>query len=139
LADVTPHELLKHIVAICDHSSSVTAYAVRTLDLDVLSLRVYLVDDSFIEVFHNVRTGKTAFALIVGDRRAYGKDNVKMGWHVHPPRTTLKRIVPASRSLSKRSSPKSRHSVSPQHSRDAGKRENRDRPPLPTHQSGLIP
>jgi hypothetical protein len=29
-------------------------------------------------------TGKTAFALIVGERRIYGKDNAKMGWHVHP-------------------------------------------------------
>jgi hypothetical protein len=49
LADLTPHDLLDHIVAVCTQSSIVAAYTVRILDLDILSLRVYLVDDSFIE------------------------------------------------------------------------------------------
>ena len=84
LANLTPHDLLARIVAACTQSSAVTAYTVRILDIDVLSLRVYLVDNSFIEVFCNVTTGKAAFALIVGDRRVYGKDNAKMGWHMHP-------------------------------------------------------
>jgi hypothetical protein len=84
LAELTPRELLEHIVAACAQSSIVTAYAVRILDLDVLSLRAHLVDNSFIEVFYNVTTGKVAFALIVENRRVYGKDNAKMGWHVHP-------------------------------------------------------
>jgi hypothetical protein len=56
----------------------------RTLDLDVLSLRVHLIDNSFIEVFFNVTTDKTAYALIVGENRLYGKDNAKIGWHEHP-------------------------------------------------------
>jgi hypothetical protein len=85
LADLTPHNLLDHIVAVCAQSSIVAAYTIRILDLDILSLRVYLVDDSFIEVFYNVVTGKIAFALILEERRIYGKDNAKMGWHVHPP------------------------------------------------------
>ena len=49
MADLTPHDLLEHIVAACAQSPVVTAYAVRILDLDVLSLRVVLVDDSFEE------------------------------------------------------------------------------------------
>jgi hypothetical protein len=85
LAYLTPQQLLDHIVDICTASASVTAYTLRTLDLDVLSLRVHLVDDTFIEVFFNATTDKTAFALIVGQDRVYGKDNAKLGWHVHPP------------------------------------------------------
>lgn len=84
MADVTPHELLDQIIAVCAKSSIVIAYGVRTLDLDVLSMRVHLVDDSSVEVFYNVTTRKTAFALIDEDHRIYGKDNAKWRWHVHP-------------------------------------------------------
>ena len=85
MADPTPHDLLDRLVTVCSRSPVVAAYTVRTLDLDVLSLRVHLLDDSFLEVFYNVTTGKTAFAVIVAGRRVYGKDNAKMGWHAHPP------------------------------------------------------
>jgi hypothetical protein len=84
VAGVTPNELLESIIAACEQSAVVAAYTVRVLDLDVLSVRVYLLDESFIEVFHNVTTGKAAFALIAEGKRIYGKDNAKMGWHVHP-------------------------------------------------------
>jgi len=84
LADLTPHQLLDRLVTVCSRSPVVAAYTVRTLDLDVLSLRVHLVDDSFLEVFYNVATRKTAFAVVIEGRRIYGKDNAKMGWHVHP-------------------------------------------------------
>jgi hypothetical protein len=84
LADLTPQAILSRIVDVCAQSAIVTAYSVRLMDLDVLSLRVYLTDSAFIEVFCNVTTGKTAFALIVGDDRVFGKDNAKIGWHLHP-------------------------------------------------------
>jgi hypothetical protein len=29
-------------------------------------------------------TDKTALALVVKGERIYGKDNAKIGWHVHP-------------------------------------------------------
>ena len=84
LAVVTPHSLLDRIIDACNQSAIVTSYTVRSLDLDILNVRVYLVDDSFIEAFYNVTTNKTAFALIVNNQRIYGKDNAKLGWHVHP-------------------------------------------------------
>jgi hypothetical protein len=69
LADLTPRDLLERIVTACAQSPVVTAYAVRTLNLDVLSLRVYLMDGPFIKVFHTVATEKAAFALIAEDHR----------------------------------------------------------------------
>jgi hypothetical protein len=40
-------------------------------------------DESFVDVFYNQKTGKTAFAQIMNDRRVFGADN-KLGWHWHP-------------------------------------------------------
>ena len=84
MAELTPRDLFERLAAACTQSPIVTAYVIRVLDPDILSVRVVLIDDSFIEVFHNVATGKSAFALIVEGNRVYGKDNAKLGWHVHP-------------------------------------------------------
>jgi hypothetical protein len=84
LAALTPQDLFNQILAACTRSSLVEAYTIRTLDPDILSMRVHLVDGSFVEVFFNATTYRTAFALIVSGQRIYGKDNAKMGWHVHP-------------------------------------------------------
>jgi len=92
MAVLTPEDLLEQIVAACARSVVVEAYALRTLDPDILRLRVHLVDGSFIEAFFNTATDRTAFALIAEDQRIYGKDNAKIGWHVHPfddPKTHL--------------------------------------------------
>jgi hypothetical protein len=53
LADLTPHQFLDRLVTVCTRSPVVAAYTVRTLDLDVLSLRVHLVDDSFLPEPHH--------------------------------------------------------------------------------------
>ncbi|MBS1249705.1 MAG: hypothetical protein MAG431_01286 [Chloroflexi bacterium] len=84
MAGVTTHKLIENIIAVCAQSPIVRAYTVRSYDLDILSMRIHLLDDSFIEVFYNIITNKTAFTYIVEDIRVYGKDNTKMGWHVHP-------------------------------------------------------
>ncbi|MEZ4834530.1 MAG: hypothetical protein R2873_21490, partial [Caldilineaceae bacterium] len=81
---MTPHELLGRVIDICQETTFVSAYSVRTIDLDILSLRVHLIDESFVDVFYNTATAKTAFALISNGQRIYGKDNAKIGWHVHP-------------------------------------------------------
>lgn len=84
MAGLTPQTAYLEILTVCDASSLVSGYTLRMLDLDVLSMRVHLEDESFIEVFYNATTSKTAYALIVDGQRIFGKDNVKIGWHVHP-------------------------------------------------------
>jgi len=84
VAVLTPRELLEQVVTACQESPAVGAYAVRTLTPDVLSVRVFIVDDSFIEVFHNAATAKTAYAWVREALRVYGKDNTRLGWHEHP-------------------------------------------------------
>ena len=85
MAVLTPEDHLEQIVAACARSTAVDAYTLRTLDSDLLSLRFHLTHESFIEVLYNTATDRTAFALIQQDERVYGKDNAKIGWHVHPP------------------------------------------------------
>ena len=78
MAVLTPRELLEQVVTACQESPAVGAYAVRTLTPDVLSVRFFIVDGSFIEVLHNAATAKTAYAWVREALRVYGKDNA--GW-----------------------------------------------------------
>jgi len=80
---MTTIELLQRLVVACQRCDLVESYAIQEMDEDILSTRVSLSDGSFISVFYNVATAKVAFALIK-EKRLYGKDNAKMGWHVHP-------------------------------------------------------
>ena len=84
MAVLTPEDHLEQIVAACARATAVEAYALRTLDSDILSLRVHPTDGSFIEAICNAAIDRTAFALIHQDERVYGKDNAKIGCHVHP-------------------------------------------------------
>jgi len=85
MAAVTTRQLLYELQRACNRSPVVSHIEERVVDADILSVRVHLTfAHTFINVFYNVTTGKTAFALVEGDRRLYGVDNAKMGWHRHP-------------------------------------------------------
>ncbi len=83
-AMITGHLLLA-LQQACHRSLMVAYVDVQTIDADTLSLLIQLTrPDTFISVFYNLATDKTAFALVESDRRVYGVDNAKMGWHRHP-------------------------------------------------------
>ena len=78
-------QLLLALERACYRSSLVDHVDVQVIDADTLNVRVCLAHpEAFINVFYNVTTDKTAFALIEANQRIYGADNAKMGWHVHP-------------------------------------------------------
>ena len=81
---MTTDDLLRQLATACQASNIVESYAVEEIDDDIMSVRVFLSDNSFVSVFHNLASGKVAFAWIQQGRRLYGKDNAKMGWHTHP-------------------------------------------------------
>ncbi|MBN2393431.1 MAG: hypothetical protein JXR84_22050 [Anaerolineae bacterium] len=82
---VSPLQRLIEVEQAC-YTSPIVSYVEEVLvDSDILKVRVYLVqDEMFIDVFYNVATDKTSFALIKAGQRVYGADNAKMGWHKHP-------------------------------------------------------
>lgn len=51
----------------------------------VIKARVYLSGGLFVQVYRNDRFGTTSFALILGGRRIYGRDEQGGSWHRHPP------------------------------------------------------
>ena len=85
MAAVTTRQLLYKLQQACNRSPVVSRVEERVVDADILSVRAHLtVPHAFINVFYNVMTHKVAFALVEGDRRIYGVDNAKVGWHRHP-------------------------------------------------------
>jgi len=48
-----------------------------------VKLRLWL-NESFVDVRYNSRTGSTSYAYIEGDKRLFGANNWKIGWHIHP-------------------------------------------------------
>ncbi len=82
---MTTAQLLRELYATCYLSSLVDYVDEQVVDVDVLMVRVYLTyADTFINVFYNLNTGKTAFALVSKNQRLYGIDNARIGWHKHP-------------------------------------------------------
>ena len=85
VASLTTSELLHGLRQACYGSSLVECVEEPAIDFDVLKARVHLtIPDTFIRVFYNVATEKTALALVQEKRRTYGADNAKMGWPEHP-------------------------------------------------------
>jgi len=85
MASVTTGQLLYELQQVCYHSPLVDYVEEQMIDVDILKVRVHLtVARTFISVFYNLTTDKTAFALVKENRRIYGTDNAKMGWHKHP-------------------------------------------------------
>jgi len=82
---MTTRQLLYELQQACNRSPLVSHIEERVVDVDILSVRVRLTaTHTFINVFYNVTTDKTAFALVKGGCRLYGVDNAKMSWHRHP-------------------------------------------------------
>ena len=85
MAAITTVHLLNELRRVSHHSALVHYIEERILDIDILHVRVYLtMPETFVNVFYNLETDKTAFALVQTGRRIYGVDNAKTGWHRHP-------------------------------------------------------
>ena len=83
MAGMSAEEFERQVISICSASSAVRNMAVINLGLTWFNMRAYLIDESFVEIFYNQATGKTAFAQIRDEHRVFGADN-KQGWHWHP-------------------------------------------------------
>jgi len=84
MAAVTTGQLLLELQQACYRSALVDHVETQAIDADTLSARVHLTRaETFINVFYNVTTTKTAFALVESGQRVYGVDNARKGWHEH--------------------------------------------------------
>lgn len=74
---------LKQILEACEKSEIVGGVKVESFDNVILKVRIYLIEDFFIDVFYNDDTKRVAFALVKNEKRVFGADNTG-GWHIHP-------------------------------------------------------
>ncbi len=85
MAALTTSYLLSELRQACRNIELVHYIEECLVDVDVLHVKVHLTTPAtFINVFFNLDTDKTAFALIQTNQRIYGMDNAKIGWHEHP-------------------------------------------------------
>ena len=59
---------------------------VQILDLGryTFKARIYIWSDLFVQVYRNHTYDTTNFALILGSKRIYGRDELSGEWHRHP-------------------------------------------------------
>lgn len=79
---VSLEDFQQSIIAVCTGSSvveSVTLYEIRP---NAVRLRIFLVNQTFLDVFYNEWNGRTSFAWIVDGQRKFGADNAG-NWHWH--------------------------------------------------------
>jgi hypothetical protein len=74
---------MERLARICSASPTVAAFAVTREGVTWARLRITLTDTTFVDVFYNEVSGKTAYAWIRDESRILGADNTG-GWHWHP-------------------------------------------------------
>jgi len=51
------------------------------------------INESFVNIYYNAVTGTTSYAYIESNKRIFGANNMKIGWHWHP-YNSVQRHVP---------------------------------------------
>ncbi|MBU2611387.1 MAG: hypothetical protein KJ606_10660 [Chloroflexi bacterium] len=77
-------EFEQYVIAVCSNSSVVQSVVLFDSTPTSVRLRVFLINQSFLDVFYNQKTGKFSFALIEKYQRVFGADNAGDKWHWHP-------------------------------------------------------
>lgn len=80
---LNPNDFASLIVSICNKYDFIIDFQLKIEDNVIVKSRIFLIDDSFIEVYYNFENGKTSFALIKNNNRIFGTDNLGF-WHIHP-------------------------------------------------------
>ncbi len=80
---VSLEEFQQRIIAACAGSSVVESVTLHEARPNAVRLRIYLVNQTFLDVFYNEWKGRVSFAWIVNGQRSFGADNAG-DWHWHP-------------------------------------------------------
>ena len=80
---LSPIEFSSSIASLCNKYDFIVDYELKIEENAIVKCRIFLIDDSFVEVYYNFENGKTSFALIKNNCRIFGADNLGF-WHTHP-------------------------------------------------------
>ncbi len=84
MAGMSLEEFEQHVIAVCSNSPVVQSVIFSNSTPSSVRLRIFLINQSFVDVFYNHMTGRCSFALIEDDERILGADNAGDKWHWHP-------------------------------------------------------
>ena len=83
MGGLSPNDFASLIVSLCNKYNFIVDYELNIEDNVIVKSRIFLIDNSFIEVYYNYENAKTSFALIKNNKRIFGADNLGF-WHIHP-------------------------------------------------------
>lgn len=75
-------EFVKHIL-----STSAKFEWIKRMDVKTIETRAKVrlfINDNFVDVYYNAEGEKVSYAYLESDKRIFGANNMKMGWHWHP-------------------------------------------------------
>ena len=78
-----PNEFASLIADICGKYDFIVDYNLNIEDNVIVKSRIFLINNSFVEIYYNYDNGKVSFALIKNKERIFGTDNLGF-WHIHP-------------------------------------------------------
>ena len=73
----------KQVIETSSQYGLISEIDILLLDEPVVKIRAFIHDNIFIDIFYNAETNKYSFALISGNERIFGADNLRF-WHIHP-------------------------------------------------------
>ncbi|MCQ3937782.1 MAG: hypothetical protein DPW18_12140 [Chloroflexi bacterium] len=84
MAVVSVSEFRQHVETVGSNSDSVMRIRILSETKSQVQMRIFLANRTFLDVYYNAKTSKTAFAQIKDDQRIFGADNAHEFWHWHP-------------------------------------------------------
>jgi hypothetical protein len=60
------------------------SYRIEQKSISILKAKIIFNEETFIQVYVNIRKPKISYNLILDGSRLYGRDFIKGEWHLHP-------------------------------------------------------
>ncbi len=84
MAGLNAEQFSQQVRQRCEKSKIVVRVLTLSESIRHTRLRIFLNDRSFVDIYYNQETGKTAYAQIFRANRIFGADNTNGVWHWHP-------------------------------------------------------
>lgn len=81
---MTPEQLASHIKATAVGFPYIVRVEMVLRTPHTLKMRLHIMPDCFVQVYHNTQKNLVSYALVMGGMRIYGRNRDGRTWHRHP-------------------------------------------------------
>jgi hypothetical protein len=78
------NEIIRCIRKLHDEYQWLISYRIEQKSISILKAKIIFNEETFIQVYVNIRKPKISYNLILDGSRLYGRDFTKGEWHLHP-------------------------------------------------------